>query len=176
MHGRRAPSRLVLVEAVDPVLLRLLGGLARRRQRPTGTATTGAVYRRWQGEIELRQPSPDEGRGRLPGRPVALVGGWCFLGTTPWCSYAHRPNGAPCGDDAASTLPWNVGRRLDGWHSTSLVAAQDGTRVVIISQWRDPAAVGAMQGDARMQAYFPRIAALATLDSVVGAVAYARHA
>ena len=65
---------------------------------------------------------------------------------------------------------------LDGWRSTSLVAAQDGTRVVIISQWRDPAAVGAMQGDARMQAYFPRIAALATLDSVVGAVAYARHA
>jgi hypothetical protein len=33
-----------------------------------------------------------------------------------------------------------------------------------------------MQGDARMQAYFPRIAALATLDSVMGAVAYARHA
>lgn len=65
---------------------------------------------------------------------------------------------------------------LDGWRSTSLVAAQDGTRVVIISQWRDPAAVGAMQGDARMQAYFPRIVALSTLDSVVGAVASARQA
>ena len=65
---------------------------------------------------------------------------------------------------------------LDGWRSTSLVAAQDGTRVVIISQWRDPAAIGAMQGDARMQAYSPRIAALATLDSVMAAVAYARHA
>jgi quinol monooxygenase YgiN len=65
---------------------------------------------------------------------------------------------------------------LDGWRSTSLIAAQDGTRVIIISQWRDPAAVGEMQGDARMQAYFPRIAALATLDSVVGAIAYARHA
>jgi quinol monooxygenase YgiN len=65
---------------------------------------------------------------------------------------------------------------LDGWRSTSPIAAQDGTRVIIISQWRDPAAVGAMQGDARMQAYFPRIAALATLDSVVGAVAYAPHA
>ena len=65
---------------------------------------------------------------------------------------------------------------LDGWRSTSFVAAQDGTHVVIISQWRDPAAVGVMQGDARMQAYFPKIAALATLDSVVGAVAYARHA
>ena len=65
---------------------------------------------------------------------------------------------------------------LDGWRSTSFVAAQDGTHVVIISQWRDPAAVGAMQGDARMQAYFPRIATLATLGSVAGAVAYARHA
>jgi quinol monooxygenase YgiN len=65
---------------------------------------------------------------------------------------------------------------LDGWRSTSLVASQDGTHVVIISQWRDPAAVAAMQGDSRMHAYFPRIAALATLDSVAGAVAYARHA
>ncbi len=45
---------------------------------------------------------------------------------------------------------------LDGWRSTSFVAAQDGTHVVIISQWRDAAAVGAMQGDARMQAYFPQ--------------------
>ena len=61
---------------------------------------------------------------------------------------------------------------LDGWRSTS----QDGTRVVIISQWRDPAAVSAMRGDARMMAYFPRIAALATFDSVAGTVAYARHA
>jgi quinol monooxygenase YgiN len=44
---------------------------------------------------------------------------------------------------------------LDGWRSTSFVAAQDGSRVVIISQWRDAAAVDAMKGDARMQAYFP---------------------
>jgi quinol monooxygenase YgiN len=65
---------------------------------------------------------------------------------------------------------------LDGWRSTSLVAAQDGAHVVIISQWRDPAAVSAMQADARMMAYFPKIAALAALDSVAGAVAHARHA
>lgn len=65
---------------------------------------------------------------------------------------------------------------LDGWRSTSLVAAQDGTRVIIISQWRDPAAVSGMQGDARMQAYFPKIAALAQFDSTVGAVAYGRSA
>jgi len=64
---------------------------------------------------------------------------------------------------------------LDGWRSTSLVAAQDGTHVTIISQWRDLAAVRAMQGDARMKAYFPRIAALATFDSVAGTIAYARH-
>ncbi len=65
---------------------------------------------------------------------------------------------------------------LDGWRSTSFVAAQDGTRVVIISQWRDAAAVDAMRGDPRMQAYFPRIGALATLDTTVGAVAYAHQA
>lgn len=59
---------------------------------------------------------------------------------------------------------------LDGWRSTSFVAAQDGSRVVIISQWRDAAAVDAMKGDARMQAYFPKIAALASLESIVGAV------
>ena len=65
---------------------------------------------------------------------------------------------------------------LDGWRSTSLVAAQDSTRVVIISQWRDLAAVREMQGDVRMKAYFPRVAALATLVSVAGNVAYARSA
>ncbi len=65
---------------------------------------------------------------------------------------------------------------LNGWRSTSLVAAQDGTRVVISSQWRDPAAIAAMQADARMKAYFPRIAALATLASTSGAVVHAHHA
>ncbi|MBO9709281.1 MAG: antibiotic biosynthesis monooxygenase [Caulobacter sp.] len=65
---------------------------------------------------------------------------------------------------------------LDGWRSTSLVAAQDGARVVIVSQWRDLAAVAAMQADPRMQAYFPRIAALAAFDSSAGAIAYARQA
>jgi hypothetical protein len=28
---------------------------------------------------------------------------------------------------------------LDGWRSTTLVAAPDGVRVIIISQWRDSA-------------------------------------
>jgi quinol monooxygenase YgiN len=54
-----------------------------------------------------------------------------------------------------------VVRTLDGWISTSFVAAKDGGHVVIVSQWRDLAAVEAMRSDARMRAYFPRIAALA---------------
>ena len=65
---------------------------------------------------------------------------------------------------------------LDGWRSTSLVASEDGTRVVIISQWRDPAAAAAVRADARMKAYFPRIAALATLASTSGEVVHARQA
>ncbi|WP_068874992.1 MULTISPECIES: putative quinol monooxygenase [unclassified Phenylobacterium] len=65
---------------------------------------------------------------------------------------------------------------LDGWRSTSFVAAHDGARVTIISQWRDAAAVTAMQSDPRMQAYFPRIVALASFDSVMGSIAYARQA
>ena len=65
---------------------------------------------------------------------------------------------------------------LDGWCSTSLVAAEDGTRVIIVSQWRDVGSVRAMQNDARMKAYFPRIAALATFDSVAGTVVHARGA
>lgn len=65
---------------------------------------------------------------------------------------------------------------LDGWISTSLIAAQDGTRVIILSQWRDTAAVSAMQSDERMRAYFPKIAALATFESMAGVIAHARAA
>ncbi len=63
---------------------------------------------------------------------------------------------------------------LDGWISTSFVAAKDGARVVIVSQWRDVAAVEAMQGNARMREYFPRIAALAAFDSIAGEIVYSR--
>ena len=65
---------------------------------------------------------------------------------------------------------------LDGWHSTTLVAAPDGVRVIIISQWHDSASITSMQNDARMQAYFPKIAALAAFDSTPGVVSYTRHA
>lgn len=68
-----------------------------------------------------------------------------------------------------------VVRTLDGWISTNFVAAKDGTRVVIVSQWRDPAAVEAMRNDARMRAYFPRIAALAAFNSIAGDIVYAHQ-
>src|SRR5690242_20015423 len=63
-------------------------------------------------------------------------------------------------------------RTLDGWVATELIASADGTRVIIHSQWRDTASVEAMRRDPRMVSYFPRIAALATFDSIVGDVAY----
>jgi quinol monooxygenase YgiN len=65
---------------------------------------------------------------------------------------------------------------LEGWCSTTLVASPDGARVIIVSQWRDSNAITAMQNDARMQAYFPRIAALASFDSTPGVISYTRQA
>lgn len=67
-------------------------------------------------------------------------------------------------------------RTLDGWIATKLIASADGERVVIHSHWRDTAAVAAMRSDPRMVAYFPKIAALASFDSIVGEVAYAAEA
>jgi quinol monooxygenase YgiN len=65
---------------------------------------------------------------------------------------------------------------LDGWIATNLIASADGTRVVIHSQWRDAASVEAMRRDPRMVAYFPRIAALAAFDSIVGDVVHSTAA
>jgi quinol monooxygenase YgiN len=70
----------------------------------------------------------------------------------------------------------NVIATLDGWRSITLVAAPDGVRVIIISQWRDSASITSMQSDARMRGYFPRIAALAAFDSTPGIVSYTRQA
>ncbi|MFC5864411.1 putative quinol monooxygenase [Acidicapsa dinghuensis] len=66
--------------------------------------------------------------------------------------------------------------KLDGWISTSFIAAQDLRHVVIYSQWRNLASVEAMQADPEMIAYFPRVAALAAFDSFAGAVVYNHHA
>jgi len=60
-------------------------------------------------------------------------------------------------------------RTLPGWKTTRLIAAKDGAGVVIYSEWESPAAVEAMRGDPRMKAYFPKLAELASLDSIVGA-------
>jgi quinol monooxygenase YgiN len=70
----------------------------------------------------------------------------------------------------------NVVSTLDGWISTSLIAAKDQRQVVIYSQWRDLASVDAMRANPDMVAYFPRIAALAAFDSFAGDVVYNHHA
>jgi quinol monooxygenase YgiN len=70
----------------------------------------------------------------------------------------------------------NVITGLDGWISTSFIAAKDQRQVVIYSQWRDVASVEAMRTNADMVAYFPRIAALAAFDSFVGDVVGSHHA
>jgi len=59
-------------------------------------------------------------------------------------------------------------RTLHGWKATRLIAATDGAGVVIYSEWETPAAVEAMRNDPRMKAYFPKIAELASLDSIMG--------
>ncbi|MBO9582201.1 MAG: antibiotic biosynthesis monooxygenase [Sphingobium sp.] len=61
-------------------------------------------------------------------------------------------------------------RTLDGWKSTRLIAAEDGGAVVIYSEWEGPAAVDAMRRDPRMAAYFPKIGALASLESTTGSL------
>jgi quinol monooxygenase YgiN len=70
----------------------------------------------------------------------------------------------------------SVVSRLDGWISTSLIAAKDQRHVVIYSQWRDLASVEAMRANPDMVAYFPRIAALAAFDGFTGDVVYSRRA
>ncbi|PFH12401.1 quinol monooxygenase YgiN [Collimonas sp. PA-H2] len=67
-------------------------------------------------------------------------------------------------------------RTLDGWIATNLMATADGTRIVIHSQWRDAAAVRAMQTDPRMVAYYPKLAALATIEAITGEVVHAAKA
>ncbi|MGZ9719374.1 EthD family reductase [Rhizobium miluonense] len=67
-------------------------------------------------------------------------------------------------------------RTLPGWKTTRLIAAEDGAGVVIYSEWETPAAVEAMRSDPRMKAYFPRIAELASLDSLMGSAVAHEHA
>ena len=66
-------------------------------------------------------------------------------------------------------------RTLPGWKKTRLIAAKDGAGVAIYSEWETPEAVAAMRADPRMQAYFPRILELATLESVVGSAVFSEE-
>lgn len=63
---------------------------------------------------------------------------------------------------------------LKGWKATRLIAAKDGASVVIISEWETPAAVAAMREDPRMQAYFPKVLALASFKSTVGDMVFSK--
>ncbi len=65
-------------------------------------------------------------------------------------------------------------RTLAGWKTTRLIAAQDGTGVVIYSEWESPAAVEAMRADPRMKAYFPGITELANLHSIMGSTVFGK--
>ncbi len=69
----------------------------------------------------------------------------------------------------------NVITGLDGWISTSFIAAKDRRKVVIYSQWRDMASVEAMRTNADMAAYFPKIANLAAFEGIVGDVVESHH-
>lgn len=64
----------------------------------------------------------------------------------------------------------NTISKLEGWITTNLIASRDKRWVVIYSQWKALANVEAMRADPRMVAYFPRLAALASFDSIVGDV------
>ncbi|MBD9492396.1 MULTISPECIES: putative quinol monooxygenase [Ensifer] len=66
-------------------------------------------------------------------------------------------------------------RTLGGWRTSRLIAARDGTSVIIYSEWETPAAVEAMRADVRMKAYFPQILELASLESVIGEVVLSDH-
>jgi quinol monooxygenase YgiN len=66
--------------------------------------------------------------------------------------------------------------KVPGYISTSLHKSTDGRRVVIYSQWQNAQSIGAMRDSPEMGPYLYRIRALATLDSTICEVTYARHA
>jgi quinol monooxygenase YgiN len=78
--------------------------------------------------------------------------------------------------DMLKTNVETVIRTLDGWIATTLIAAPDGTHVLIHSEWRDAAAIAAMRADPRITAYFPKLVELASFESIVGEVAHAAAA
>jgi quinol monooxygenase YgiN len=65
--------------------------------------------------------------------------------------------------------------KVPGYISTSLHKSTDGRRVVIYSQWENAQSIAVMRDSVDMGPYMKRITALATLDSTICEVAYARH-
>ncbi len=63
-------------------------------------------------------------------------------------------------------------RTLHGWRTTRLIASTNGSGVAIYSEWETQAAIEAMRVDPRMVAYFPKIAELASLESMVGSAVW----
>jgi quinol monooxygenase YgiN len=66
-------------------------------------------------------------------------------------------------------------KTLAGWRASRLIAARDGASVIIYSEWETADAVEAMRADPRMKAYFPRIRALASFDSMLGDAVFSDH-
>jgi hypothetical protein len=58
---------------------------------------------------------------------------------------------------------------LDGWISTIVDASDDRQHVIIYSRWKSVADIDAMRKDPGMAAYFPRLTALASFDSIIAA-------
>lgn len=67
-----------------------------------------------------------------------------------------------------------VVRTLPGWKTARLIAAKDGSGVVIYSEWQTSDAVAAMRGDPRMKAYLPKLMELAGLDSIMGSAVFVK--
>ncbi len=63
---------------------------------------------------------------------------------------------------------------LAGWKATKVIAAVDGTSVLIQSEWETLAAVDAMRNDERMKAYFPKIREMASFEAFVGEAVFAQ--
>ena len=63
-------------------------------------------------------------------------------------------------------------RTLHGWKATQLIPSTNGSGVAIYSEWETQAAIEAMRVDPRMVAYFPKIAELASLESMAGSAAW----
>jgi quinol monooxygenase YgiN len=63
--------------------------------------------------------------------------------------------------------------KVPGFVSSALHVARDKQRIVIYGQWRSAEAIAAMRQSAHMPAYFERVKALSTMESIVCEVASA---